>query len=239
VTLLLAVSPHLDDAVFSAGALLAREAAAGTRVVVATCFTASVPDPQGFALACQLDKGLGPEIDYMALRRAEDREACARLGAEPMHLPLPEAPNRGYDDAVALFGPPLAGDTMREALLPTLSRLLADLCPDRVLGPAAIGNHVDHSLVRDALTALVPVGLECWADLPYAARPGMEIPSCENALPCSREMEIKLSAAAAYRSQLPFQFGSPERMRTLLAIDGAEMIWPGSRSGFQEGTETR
>ena len=39
-------------------------------VTVVTCFTRSVPDPQGFALACQLDKGLGPEVDYMALRRA-------------------------------------------------------------------------------------------------------------------------------------------------------------------------
>ncbi len=73
----LALSPHLDDAVFSAGGLLASLAAQGWRVVMATTFTQSVPDPKGFALACQLDKGLGPEVDYMALRRDEDRAAAA------------------------------------------------------------------------------------------------------------------------------------------------------------------
>ena len=65
----LALSPHLDDAAFSCGGLLASLAQAGWRVVMATLFTGSVAEPKGFALACQLDKGLGPEIDYMALRR--------------------------------------------------------------------------------------------------------------------------------------------------------------------------
>ena len=79
----LALSPHLDDAAFSCGGTLARLAAAGWRVTLCTAFTRSVPDPTGFALACQLDKGLGPEVDYMALRRAEDDAACAALGATP------------------------------------------------------------------------------------------------------------------------------------------------------------
>ena len=80
-----AVSPHLDDAAFSAGALLAGLAAAGADVCVVTVFTASVPEPRGFALACQTDKGIAPEVDYMALRRAEDDAAVAALGA-PVHL---------------------------------------------------------------------------------------------------------------------------------------------------------
>ena len=92
----LAVSPHLDDAAFSAGGTLARLAARGWQVVMATVFTASVPNPRGFALACQTDKGLAPEIDYMALRRNEDRAAAGALGIEePVHLPFREAPHRG------------------------------------------------------------------------------------------------------------------------------------------------
>jgi len=102
VKVALAVSPHLDDAVFSAGALLARLATQGWRVVIATCFTASVPNPRGFALACQLDKGLASSVDYMALRRAEDADACAALGCEIVHLPFTEAPHRGYEDPLAL-----------------------------------------------------------------------------------------------------------------------------------------
>src|SRR5438309_440747 len=38
-----------------------------------TAFTATVLPATGFALACQLDKGLSPEVDYMALRRDEER----------------------------------------------------------------------------------------------------------------------------------------------------------------------
>ena len=59
----LALSPHLDDAAFSAGGTLVRLAAGGWQVVMATVFTASVADPQGFALACQLDKGLSAEVE--------------------------------------------------------------------------------------------------------------------------------------------------------------------------------
>ena len=47
----LALSPHLDDAAFSCGGLLATLAESGWRVVMATLFTGSVPDPQGFAVA--------------------------------------------------------------------------------------------------------------------------------------------------------------------------------------------
>ena len=83
----LAISPHLDDAVFSAGGTLAHLATAGWRVVMATVFTASVPEPKGFALACQLDKGLSPEVDYMGLRRDEDLTAADELGVEAVHLP--------------------------------------------------------------------------------------------------------------------------------------------------------
>src|SRR5215212_4481765 len=85
--LAVAVSPHLDDAVFSAGGTLAALAAAGWRVRVVTCFTASVADPSPFALSTQLDKGLPADVDYMALRRAEDTAALTHLGVEAVHLP--------------------------------------------------------------------------------------------------------------------------------------------------------
>ena len=93
----LLVSPHLDDAAFSCGGLAAMLARAGWRVVIATLFTRSVHPATGFALACQRDKGLADEVDYMALRRAEDVSAVACLGAEAWHGDLPEAPHRGYD----------------------------------------------------------------------------------------------------------------------------------------------
>ncbi len=106
---LLAISQHLDDAVFLVGGTLAHHAHPGWRVVVATVFTASVPDPHDSALACRSDKGRRAEVDDMALRRAEDEAACGGVNGEAVHRPLAEAPHRGYHSAPALFAGRTAG----------------------------------------------------------------------------------------------------------------------------------
>lgn len=231
MTTVLAVSPHLDDAVFSIGALLARHAAAGARVVVLTCFTATIPDPQGFALACQLDKGLGPDIDYMALRRAEDIEACRLLGLEAQHLPLPEAPHRGYGSAPELFGGKHDDDRIGGALAPQLAALIAELDPDLILGPHGLGNHVDHLIVRETLAALGH-SFVTWADLPYAARDNFVAPHGKRA-PCGELFERKVAACAAYCSQFSFQFGTDAELRRRISIGGDEILYattPAARS---------
>lgn len=196
--MILAVSPHLDDAVFSVGAWLATQ----DDVVVATVFTASVPDPQGFALACQTDKGIAADVDYMALRRAEDARACAQLGARAVHLGLPEAPHRGYGSAAALFAGVRPGDA------PPVGELLAAWLAraDVVLGPAGVGGHADHLLVRDAL----PSGAQLWLDQPYGLRHAVED---GDPLPAG-DADAKARACAAYGSQLGFQLGGdPEALR--------------------------
>lgn len=223
---LLALSPHLDDAAFSVGGTLARHAAEGWRVVVATLFTGNVARPSGFALACQLDKGLGAEVDYMALRRAEDRAACAALGARPLHLPFLEAPHRGYDSAPALFAGVRSGDCIGDRLEGAVRRLLARLRPTAVFAPAAIGNHVDHLHVRAAAKACVPAQrLHWWADWPYYDR-AQALPaySVVTALTPS-ERDRKLQACLAYASQLGFQFGGPDALRERLARSEAEFLY--------------
>jgi LmbE family N-acetylglucosaminyl deacetylase len=217
VSRVLAVSPHLDDAAFSAGATLARLADEGRDVVVVTAFTASVSEPSGFALACQLDKGLGPEVDYMALRRAEDERALTALGATPVHLPLPEAPHRGYASAGALFGPARAGDDVA-------GRLAAALAPhvrtaELVLGPRGVGAHVDHRAVVDAL-GLLGVRAAAWTDQPYAARARAPRPPEAQRVAVDGTLERKLGACAAYASQLAFQF--PDGLRATLGAVGTE-----------------
>ncbi len=208
------LSPHLDDAAFSCGGTAAQLADAGWRCVIATAFTRSVPDPAGFALACQLDKGLGPEVDYMALRREEDRAACALLGAEPRWLDLPEAPHRGYGSAPALFGPLLDGDAVWRALAPKIAALLDELRPDRVYLPQGLGRHVDHRQVIRAALEVAPIGtLRFWRDAPYvirdpAAQPDALIPpSASERIEIIAGLERKLGASCAYASQIGFQFG--------------------------------
>ncbi len=232
MTRILALSPHLDDAAFSAGGTLARLASAGARVTVATVFTATVPGPQGFALACQLDKGLGPEVDYMALRRGEDRTACAHLGAEPRHLPFAEAPHRGYASAPELFAEVRPDDDAAERVAPTLRALLAEIRPDLVFAPQAVGAHVDHVAVVEAVGALAPSApVLWWRDHPYVIRPGEPKEPYRTRFAAEPEAVLRLDAdararktqaALAYASQLGFQFGGADKARAV--FEAAEPV---------------
>jgi LmbE family N-acetylglucosaminyl deacetylase len=215
VPLALALSPHLDDAAFSCGGTLSALAEEGWEVVVATLFAASVEAPTGFALACQTDKGLPADADYMAIRRAEDAEACRRLGAQPVWLPFREAPHRGYGSAAALFGPLRSDDAAHLDLAQALEPLLAERRPDLLLAPQAIGGHVDHVQTVRALHLLRPAEpVLWWQDFPYLAKrathPARPFEGAMAALPeAARSIRIgrKRHACAAYETQLGFQFG--------------------------------
>ncbi|WP_027172234.1 PIG-L family deacetylase [Methylobacterium sp. 10] len=226
----LALSPHLDDAAFSCGGTLATLADSGWQVVMATIFTATVPNPKGFALACQTDKGLGPEIDYMALRRDEDRRAADALGiSPPLHLPFREAPHRGYGAAPELFADPRGDDDIVNALGNAVWRLAADISPDLVLAPQAVGGHVDHvQLVRGINRARWSVPILWWRDFPYTVRnpaPKEPFKGDFDALPerfCrySATAEAQKGAScSAYATQLGFQFGGVEGLMGRLSSE--------------------
>ena len=211
-----AVSPHLDDAVFSAGASLSRLSGAGHEVTVVTCFTASVPAPTGFALACQTDKGLAPDVDYMALRRAEDVRATAVLGAAPVHLPLLEAPHRGYGSAPALFTGVRPDDVVWHDVL----EALRPYDPDLWLAPQGLGGHVDHLQVVRAVAALGRPTL-WWRDAPYALRspgaaPSSDLPAGLVEVTLPEDRARRADACAHYATQLGFQFGGEAGMREAL-----------------------
>ena len=239
----LALSPHLDDAVFSCGGLLARLAQGGWRVVMATLFTGSVADPKGFALACQLDKGLPAEIDYMALRRDEDAEAAAALGiAPPVHLPFREAPHRGYGAASELFSETRADDGIAADLAPAIADLIAEKNPDLLLAPQAIGGHVDHVQAVRALRCLDPrTPILWWRDFPYTVRDAApreplaalfaELPGRTVTLGPDAQAR-KRAACAAYASQIGFQFGGPVGLDARLAREnGIERFRLSGRRG--------
>lgn len=237
------VSPHLDDVAFSCGGMARQLANAGWSTVLCTVFTRSVPNPQGFGLACQTDKGLAPEVDYMRLRRCEDAEAAHHLRAHDVRwLDLPEAPHRGYHSATALFGPFVAQDDVQPELDERLAHEVRD--HDLVFAPQAIGEHVDHRRVRDTI-----VGAGIWdrvtwyRDTPYAIRhpnaaPAIEIMSEGTELAITlgeATLDAKLAACAAYRSQLGFQFTGEETMRVSLSdFAAAEALRLGLAGGRAE-----
>ncbi|HEY1556892.1 MAG TPA: PIG-L family deacetylase [Kofleriaceae bacterium] len=143
---LVVVSPHLDDAVLSLGGTIGREAAAGRRVTVLSCFTAgppleSIPPAQ---------RVFG---DY-SVRRAEDERALAALGAEHRWLDLPERIWRKPSLARTLhvFRTPPAMDDF--AQLRAIRAAIGELIERgaELYVPLGVGHHVDH--VEVALAAL-------------------------------------------------------------------------------------
>ena len=223
----LALSPHLDDAVFSVGGTLARLADRGWRVMIATVFTRSVPEPHGFALACQLDKGLGADVDYMALRRDEDAAACTVIGAETRWLDFAEAPHRGYENAAALFGDVHPRDAIDRPLRAAFTALIDEFAPERLMAPQAIGGHVDHVVTAGALRSLDrPEPCLWWRDFPYVARqaaprrPFAEAFDGSDDLAVAVDLARKRHACEAYVSQLGFQFGGTRALAERLAATG-------------------
>jgi len=216
VVKVLAVSPHLDDAAFSVGATLAALSDAGHEVTVLTVFTASVPSPTGFALACQTDKGLAPDVDYMALRRAEDAAAQAVLGTRYEHLPFREAPHRGYASAPELF----AGMRPDDPVWQDLHELLRSYDADVWLAPQGLGGHVDHLQVVRAVAALGRPSA-WWRDAPYVLRapdavPSPDLPGGLAPVVLAGDEQRRADACACYGTQLGFQFGGEAGMRSAL-----------------------
>lgn len=177
------ISPHLDDAIFSAGDLLATLSKSSHPVSVVNVFTAPPPaaltlSAKAFLRQCQAESG----ASLQAKRVTEDSLVLSRLGIVPTNLNLPEALWREKNHALYNIFPELGAvyPTYRwhiskgsvspsdAPFLKALSKKLAAIVPKNayVLAPLGIGNHVDHIVVRDACRAVFgKVGY--WADFPY------------------------------------------------------------------------
>lgn len=242
----LTLSPHLDDAAFSVGPLLA-EIATSARVIVATVFTQSVTDPSGFALACQLDKGLALDVDYMKLRRDEDKEWAKIIGAEFVHGRFMEAPHRGYHSPIELFGPILESDKIKLSLTRWLDEIIDLFTPDLILIPLGIGGHVDHQLVREiAAEAMADrATFVFFKDQPYSWKSNDDSlkdmlsdlnPSFDLGISFHQNsIERAVEAAGSYKTQIPFQFGDFQSMRRILGSAWGRRIplfFTSAESGF-------
>jgi LmbE family N-acetylglucosaminyl deacetylase len=237
------ISPHLDDVAFSCGGTLAALKASGWSIVLATVFTRSVPNPTGFALACQTDKGLAAEVDYMALRRDEDAAFASTPGidADEVHwLDLEEAPHRGYGSSAALFGSAIPGDDIWRDVAARVGDLIDTINPDVLFAPQALGNHVDH---RQTVRAVVSLGRSAiwYRDLPYATRapeeappPGLPDRLIPLAIPVSDHLPAKIAGSRRYTTQLPFQFGGIERVGPTLTSFAADEAARAGLAGHAE-----
>jgi LmbE family N-acetylglucosaminyl deacetylase len=137
------VSPHLDDAVFSLGAWIARMAREGTRVTALTVF-ANDPDsdrpPSPWDAACGY--------------RSEGALACELVGAEPLWLPLPDE-EYDNDRSEAEIWTALQGSLEAATLI---------VCPGFPLV------HRDHALLTRLIAPRIDRGrLAFYVEQPYAS----------------------------------------------------------------------
>lgn len=229
------LSPHLDDAALSCGGLIRQQSRAGLSVAVLTIFAGGPRSEARSPFASALETRWSAQGDAIAMRRQEDREALAVLGAEPIHWPYEDAIYRVhprtaepvYADRDAIFGNVSARDPVRmNALAAEIRNLWRAAGRPRVYAMLAAGRHVDHQIVQRAVLRLVARGrldVVWYEDYPYAedqeaVRQAVDGLSAGELCPqiarlAEEDVAAKCDAIACYRSQIRIFWQDEEDMR--------------------------
>jgi len=183
------LSPHLDDAILSCGALVQAEVKR-REITVATLFTeASQPPHTHAAKAFMRQCSASDAGSLFAARRAEDRRVLSDVGARCIHLGVADAlyrqrhgsntfanlgrlvpelvhryPTYRFDIA---HGRVSKGDQRLITLLHARVRdLIAATHAELVFTPLGVGRHVDHLITR-AIGSGFPDQVVYYSDFPY------------------------------------------------------------------------
>jgi LmbE family N-acetylglucosaminyl deacetylase len=205
---ILLISPHLDDAILSAGRLMADR----TDNVVVTVFAGNPEDAENVHTPYDKTCGFGDAAGAMYARREENDLATALLNADAVN----------FDYVDEQYGEPADMEQVLEAL----QRVVDGRDYDYILGPLGLG-HPDHVKVSDVVRRLKtdkPIYL--WEDLPLRvvepelvpkrlAEIGLSFDDKVN-LPAG-DISRKVRALSCYTSQIgtgildPFLLYVPER----------------------------
>ena len=168
------LSPHLDDAVLSAGGLIYEQTKSGIPVEIWTFMCGYPPDLSegeysSFAQSLHKEWGFPSAQAGIHIRREEDQRAATRLGASVVHFDFLDCIYRRGANGEWLYyeisTPPREEDV--EIPSQIAGAVSARLMPDDVLVcQLSVGSHVDHVLVRRA-AELLGRPLVYDADIPY------------------------------------------------------------------------
>ncbi|MBK9927537.1 MAG: PIG-L family deacetylase [Anaerolineales bacterium] len=153
------LSPHLDDAVLSAGGLIYEQTMSGTPVEIWTFMAGTPVDTEfsSFAQMLHAQWGFADAEESVRLRREEDRQAAAVVGAKIQHFDFLDCIYRRGKEGEWLYQGISFAPREEDAGLP---QQIADfvsprLKPDDLLVcQLSVGSHVDHVLVRQAAELL-------------------------------------------------------------------------------------
>jgi LmbE family N-acetylglucosaminyl deacetylase len=238
------LAPHLDDVALSCGAQVYDRCADGQKVLIVTVMAGSPVVSPDSAYIASLHERWELAGDAAAARRAEDIAACAFLGADYLHLDVPDCIYRLdplvdrplYNSDEDIFGDVHPAEQALQAHVVALLQSLPHTT--QVLAPLTVGHHVDHLLVRAAAEQVWPQGLRYYEDYPYVEnrsflhrvlgddlrhwRPDVVEVSAQG-------LRAKFDAIWAFRSQLSTFFGSREEMEARVGGYctgiGGERLW--------------
>jgi LmbE family N-acetylglucosaminyl deacetylase len=231
---LVVLSPHLDDAVLSCGALLTH-AAPRVPVTVATFFTEAGPGPYTLSARRYLWKvGTSDAEALYRARRAEDRAVLDRMGITCVHVGMTEGLFRRKNTAPSSSGVRLAGRVLPELdhayptyrlhlasgrlsarddgtlrrVLDTVESLVSAQ-PMLLLAPSGVGGHVDHVMVRTAAERCRRPVIY-YSDFPYNQRHAVDTVFIRRnglvEMTWKQELAAKAALVRAYRTQVAALF---------------------------------
>ncbi|MFZ4816689.1 MAG: PIG-L deacetylase family protein [Phototrophicaceae bacterium] len=171
--MLLFLSPHYDDAIYSCGGAIYHRVKGGESVCILTVMGGEPMRLPSTPLVAELharwDAGKSPVI----VRRAEDAVAAVLLGATADYWQLPDCIYRTDADGNALYP---TGDHLWNTIHPNdpaLAWLRQQPLPNgitEIYAPLGVGGHVDHLIVRAwalELAARFNISLWLYEEYPY------------------------------------------------------------------------
>ena len=220
------LSPHLDDAVFSAGGMIRDITRGGIQVEI---WTVMCGDPQlreysPFAMELHEKWGFASAEETVQRRREEDKSAAIHVGATTQHFDFLDCIYRRGENGDWLYSaitlPPHEADAQYPIRI--AAEVSARLAPDDMLVcQLALGSHVDHVLVRRA-AELLGRPLRYIVDVPYWFYSPEEFETKSAGLKESAykitepNLDMWIEAALSYRSQFPVlgdRFDTPEKAK--------------------------
>jgi LmbE family N-acetylglucosaminyl deacetylase len=179
------ISPHYDDAVLSAGALMTY-LSKYTDVIVINVFTKAGEKPYTLSAKAYLEQcGYQDAQTLYANREKEDREVLGKIVKKSTDLGFVDAlwRKKPHSSLLGKFLPefdhiyPTYRFQIQKGVIAKLDKItktklkesLTQLVQEDkkvIFCPAGIGNHVDHVLVRTVCQSLFPNAI-LWSDFPY------------------------------------------------------------------------
>lgn len=166
------LSPHLDDAVLSAGGLIYEQTRSGNPVEIWTFMCGYPPseDYSPFAELLHAQWGFSSAEETVRSRREEDRRAAAVLGAQVSHFDFLDCIYRRGSNGDWLYADISVPPHPEDADLPgqIAATISTRLQPEDVLVcQLSVGSHVDHVLVRQGAELVPGRSMLYDIDIPY------------------------------------------------------------------------